>query len=156
MSYATKLAKVKAALDGVSDVGNVYDYLRFWTNESEFRSLFEATIGGTKQIRGWMITRAGIPANTRAEANGRQILAHRFQVRGFMSLSDGNASEKTFQALVESVIAALDESVTLSGSERGMDPAIAPTIGLTQEGKYLCHYVEIEFTMAETLNRTYT
>lgn len=156
MSYATMLALVKAAVEGVTDIGVVHDYRRFWTRDDDFQRLYATTIGGKRQIRGWDITRMAVPTNERQGAGGLHIITHQFMIRGYLSVEDASATEKTFQALVDAVVQALDEDVTLSGSARGLNPAVATTIDMGAIGKVLCHYAEIEFSVAETVARTYS
>ena len=126
MSESTIRTAIYNAVNGVSDVGLVYDYERHAKDWSAFLDLFKTTIGGTDQLRGWMVGYRGI-----TEAQGdrfrpaakRVTRKHRFQVLGVMGIDDPEATEKTFAALAEDVCDALDSDATIHGY-LGSSPAI--------------------------------
>lgn len=155
MAYTTVLAQIKTAVEGVSNIGVVRDYLRYWQTDTGFRDLFQTTIGGVLQIRGWTITRDAIPQNQRYATGGQHSVQYLFVIRGYLGLKDGTETEKTFQALVDSVVDALDDAITLSGNVRTSGPATVPTIDHRDFGGVLCHYAEIHFPATEHVLRTY-
>lgn len=155
MAYTTLLAQIKSAVEGVTGIGVVRDYLRWWSDKKDFLDLFRTTIGGQAQIRGWTITRDGIPFNERYAQGGKHRVTHMFVIRGVLGLQDGTATEKTFQALVDSVVDALDDAVTLGGNVRSAGPATAAAITHRGFGEVLCHYCEIQFPVTEHVDRTY-
>lgn len=132
MSEATIRAAIYAAVNGVTNVGKVYDYERRVDTWDEFGNLFRTSISNTTQIRGWMIGYRGIPAaeGGRFKRGDKRIArTHRFQLLGVMGIDDSAASEKTFAALAEDVCDALDSNTTLhafmhvSTAILGFDPA---------------------------------
>lgn len=156
MDYATLLSQIKTAVESVTDIGQVHDMIRGWKNDNEFRTLFETTISSKKQIRGWTITRDGIPENSRYATGGQHQITHQFVIRGYLGLEDANETEKTIQALVESVLQKLDNAVTLGGNVRVAGPATAPVIAHREFGNVLCHYAEIQYPVTEHVARTYS
>ena len=113
------------AVNGVLNVGQVYDYERHATDWSDFLDLFKTTIGGIGQIRGWMVGYRGISeveAIRFAKNDKRITRTHRFQIMGIMGIDDSEETEKTFAALAEDVCDALD-SDTVINAYQGVSPA---------------------------------
>lgn len=151
MTQATARTDVYNAVNGVTDVGQVYDYQRFAAEWGNFLSLFKTTISGTDQIRGWVVQYRGFSVETPPRTFGKaRQRTHRFQVKGYMGLDDSAATEKTFAALAESVANALDTDSTLHGSEYldAGDAEIAEFINVPLGGT-MCHYCEINYTVSE-------
>ena len=117
MSEATIRTAIFNAVNGVSQVGQVYDYERHATDWSDFLDLFKTTIGGTPQIRGWTVGYRGIQSveNGRFSGVGRISRTHRFQILGVMGIDDSASTEKTFAILAEDVCDALDSDATVQG-----------------------------------------
>lgn len=126
MSEAAIRTAIYNAINGVSNVGQVYDYERYSNDYTATLSLYKTTLGGTDQIRGWMVGYRGI---TEAQGGrftapgGRITRTHRFQVLGVMGLQDSEATEKTFAAVAEDVCDALDSDTTIHGY-LGSSPAV--------------------------------
>lgn len=101
----TLLADIRAAivtrLESVTDIGLVHDYQRYATNAAEMAALYQTTIGTTKQIRGWWVSR--IATAEGSPALGRYTVTHTWRIHGYMGLDDAAESEKTFDELVELV-----------------------------------------------------
>ncbi len=155
MSESAIRTAIYNAVNGVSNVGKVYDYERYSNEWDTFLGFFKTTIGGTTQVRGWMVGYRGI-----REASKQQFLPgsktgitriHRFQVLGVMGIDDSEATEKTFAALAEDVCDALDGDGTLHSSTylgvppvtMGYDPA--PFAGI------LVHAAAINVEVAEAI-----
>lgn len=116
MSEAAIRTTIYNAINGVSNVGLVYDYQRHTNDWAEFENLFKTTIGNVDQVRGWMVGYRGIVQadNGRFGTIDKRITRrHRFQILGVMGIDDANESEKTFAALAEDVCDALDSSATI-------------------------------------------
>ena len=141
MSEATVRSGVYTALAGISDIGKVYDYRRFNANYAEFLNLFKATIDGADQVRGWQISRKS------GREDDSSVKTHIFRIEGFFGLSDANATEKTFNALIESVAAAFRANKTLSGAALGHDFIQAAIIEERVFGSVLCHFCELNVTV---------
>ena len=151
MSEATIRAAIYAAVNGVTDVGKVYDYERHATEWSDFLNLFKTNISSTDQVRGWMIGYRGIPESDggRFSGRGRTSRTHRFQILGIMGLDDSAESEKTFAAIAEDVCDALDSDATL-GAFLGLAPA---TLGFDPSpfAGVLVHAAAITFEVTEAI-----
>lgn len=126
MSEAAIRAAIYNAVNGVSQVGMVYDYERLYNSWDDIKALFKTKIGGTTQIRGWMIGYMGITESHGDRFNPaakRISRKQRFKVMGFMGINDSEESEKTFATLAEDVCDALDSDVTIHGY-LGSSPAV--------------------------------
>ena len=151
MSQAAIRTAIYNAINGVASVGLVYDYERHATEWGDFLDLFKSTIGGTAQIRGWMVGYRGIQSveNSRFSGVGRIARTHRFQVLGVMGIDDSEATEKTFAALAEDVADALDSDATVQGfmhtapASFGFDPS--PFAGI------LVHAAAITIEITESI-----
>ena len=129
MSVSAIRTAIYNAVNGVTNVGKVYDYERHSSDWGEFLDMFKTTISATAEIRGWMVGYRGI-----RESDKRQFLpnsktgvtrVHRFQILGVMGIDDSASSEKTFATLAESVCDALDGDATLqSNTYLGVSPAM--------------------------------
>ncbi len=117
MSQATIRTAIYNAVNGVTNIGKVYDYERHSNDWSDFLDKFKTTISSTAQIRGWMVGYRGIveAEGGRFNAPGRISRKHRFQILGVMGIDDSEATEKTFAALAEDVCDALDSDATVHG-----------------------------------------
>jgi len=104
-------AAIKSTLEGVSGIGVVHDYERYASQQGTFRALYHSAAHG--QIRGWNFRR--VARAERSPATGRHVVTARWQIRGYMALDDSAATEKTFDDLVEGVVAAFRADDTLGG-----------------------------------------
>ena len=151
MSEAAIRTAIYNAVNGVSQVGQVYDYQRHATEWSDFLSLFKTTVSGTDQVRGWMVGYRGITETLggRFQRGDKRITrTHRFQILGVMAIDDSEESEKTFAALAEDVCDALDSDTTIGAyatkpATLGFDPS--PFAGI------LVHAAAITFDVTEAV-----
>jgi hypothetical protein len=151
MTEATIRTAIYNAVNGVADVGLVYDYERHATEWSDFLNLFKTRIDSIDQIRGWMIGYRGIAEAEGGRFSGDRRISrtHRFQILGIMAIDDSEASEKTFSILAEDICDALDNDATIQGfmfagpATLGFDPS--PFSGI------LVHAAAISFTVTESV-----
>jgi hypothetical protein len=151
-NYLNILADIKARFDAISDIGIVHDYERLTKNWQEFLALFAYTPdGGNQQIRGWEITRRSVPEHKR----GAYYRHHVFIVRGYLSLKDSDATDKTFQILVDTIcetFRAVGEVSTWyyrDGENPENSPCQVDLIEPRMFGGVLCHYCEITLYVTE-------
>lgn len=138
-SYETILEKVRVTLAGVTAIGNVYDYVRWHKDWPNMLSMFKVT-SPTAQIRFWDISRVKTPEQNKvSKENDRQ---YTFRIRGFMSLDDSAATEKTFQSLLENVCTAFRNKPTFGGTVVNVNPLQVDTVGHAMVGDVLCHMAE--------------
>lgn len=141
-------AAVVATLNTVPNIGKVHDYERFAKQEGEFRTLYLHDLGGgAQQIRGWHVRRVATRRTHETGASREDFITWR--IRGFMSLDDGAASEKTFDNLIEAVLDAFDASAQLSAlnayvySPNGEGPELEEHEPVMLGG-VLCHQARIK------------
>lgn len=113
----TTLADIRSAivakLNGVANAGQVHSYERFAKAEKDFRALYESGAAPDKRIQGWCVRRA----KKRETANrfGRVTVYNHWEIRGFRSLNDADASELQFDGLIEAIGDAFRADETLGG-----------------------------------------
>lgn len=157
MSLATIRAAVKTTLEGVSDIGNVYDYERWAKDWQTFLSLFK---DANNVINGWMFSRIATPQ--RQATLGEKERAHIFALRGIRGLKDEDATEKMFQDHIEDIVSAFDADETLGGACLSINPDWGPMSGATGLqitevnnrvfGTVLCHFAEGRLCALETIS----
>lgn len=113
-SLAAHRAALVALLQAVPDVGWVHQRERFARDEAAFRALYLYTpAGGTQQLRGWWLRR--VATSSMSTSTARALDVHSWELRGFMAFDDAAASEIAFDALIESMRAAVAADPTLGG-----------------------------------------
>ena len=144
MSLTNTLQAIQTILQGVSGVANVYDTVRNWQTEKQFRDAARTAAGA---IQFWFVTREA----TAGEDLGPQFTArkHTLALHGYYGVNDAAASEKTFQALVESVVAALAADRHLSQTARHSGPAQVRALDLRVLNNVLCHHAEVALEVEE-------
>ena len=144
MALAENMKAVQAILEGVAGVENVYDRVRNWQTEKQFLDGARTTGGG---VQCWFITREA----TTAEDLGPRLTARRHTLagHGYAGVKDVAASETSFQALVESVAAALGADRTLKGTARHSRPAQVRAVDFRILSNVLCHHAEIVLTVED-------
>ena len=158
MSESTVRAAIKTVLDGVSNKGVVYDYERWSTSWDTYLTRFKVTIDSTDQIRAWTIACASFTQERiefRTEGKAGILRTYQWIIRGYLSLDDSAATEKTAIALAEDVIEALDDADTIRPPTAGFydaQPAQLRTFELRMFGDVLCHYAEIGIIIQEFLS----
>lgn len=114
MSHAVIRDALRALIAAVPNVGQVHNRERYVREEGKFRQLYLYTpAGGSEQIRGWWLRRVGTQERTLGV--GRNLEVHTWQVRGYMSLNDTDASEVVFDGLIEAMRNAVRADPTLGG-----------------------------------------
>lgn len=146
MTQATIRVAIKNSLDAVASIGAVHDYRRFSNEWDEFLRLFKITIDGIEQLRGWTIGYDGFASGIHefGQLEGGNVRTHRFTIRGYLGLSDGDETEKTAATLAELVANTLDNDTTIHGGGFYYAPrAELRTFDDRVFGSALCHYAEI-------------
>jgi hypothetical protein len=143
VSLTPILNAVKGIIAAVANVGNVYAYRRAVQTEKDFSDLYIA--GG--KVLAWDITRESTASIDRTV--GATEEKHLVVVRGYMGVSDKDATEQTFQDLIEAVRAALRLTRNLNGAVLDTTPLQARTVTAAVIGGVLCHYCELTFEAIE-------
>ena len=147
MSEATIRTAIYNVVNGVSNVGKVYDYQRFNKELDVFFDLFKTTIAGVDQIRGWMIGYNGMDEPYEL-GTGAVIRPQKFTVYGVIRLNDELVSEKAAAALAEAICDALDADATLHAYSNDA-PAGIREFAYLPFGSVFCHWIEIGLTVTE-------
>lgn len=136
MSDATLRESIKTLVSSVAGVGRVHDYERWTADSTQFLALFQDP--ATKKVFGWEITRNSIP---QVERIGRKYkITSSYSIKGYYAVNDAAATEKTFQAIIDAIIAALLTGIP--GTEGTPLPNV-PVIDFRTFGSVLCHHAEI-------------
>ena len=144
--YATMLARIKALLDDVPGIGQTYDYFRNVTDITTQKTLFTSS----SKLHVWFITRSAVDPAERY-LNKQVKRTHLFDIWGYYAVDDSNASEKTFQALCETIQDKFDDiahwelvtSVTMN------TPTQILEITHVEWCNTLCHRAHIRITAEE-------
>ena len=144
MSESAIRTEIYNILSGVTDIGKVYDYERWAANWETFINFFKATISNVDQIRGWEIGRK--PPITEDYSCTKK---HTYFIRGYMAVKDSLATEKTFNALIESIAAAFRAVKDLDNSALGHDLIQVEALDTRMFGSVLCHFTELTLTVYE-------
>ena len=150
MAFAAVRAEVKTILDAVTGVGKVHDYLRHSTTWTE---IFSRHKDGGK-INDWEITRESATQELIAiqGAGGTEPFyhdTHAVAILGRISVDDSAASEKTFQALIDTVVAAFRVKPRLNNVVLLPESLQVPQIGHEMFGGVLVHFARLTFQAVE-------
>ena len=143
MAYADVRAALKSLLEGISGINKVYDYQR-WTAD---RAVYAALFKDTDKIHFWCISRRAVTDTRRYTEQVDDV--HRIVIRGYMALDDSEATEKTFQDLIDTVRQTLRQNYTILGTAHNSGPEINTIIEHRVFGEVLCHYCEVELPVRE-------
>lgn len=137
--------KIKEKLEGVTGIGNVYDYERYANKTSEFKTLYV----NSGKINGWHFRRT--KRKDTQPYIGRREIVQEWTIRGFISLDDAGETEKTFDALIDNIIDAFFADDTLGGIIDTM--IVNNNIGIqllnsqpVMFAGVLCHSAELQFS----------
>jgi hypothetical protein len=157
MSRVLIQSAIKTILETVTDIGTVYDHIR-WTNyQGKFIEAFVTEVDGQPQIRTWMINRAGggfdygprlgslgtavdIPTNT-------NLAKYDFQVEGWLSFKD-NDTDSEFQLLIDAIEDKFKANISLNDTCLVRGP-ITYQIDHQFFGEYFVHHIIMEFYAVE-------
>jgi hypothetical protein len=147
MSESAIRTAIYNIVSNVTDIGKVYDYERWAKDWDVFINFFKATVNGVGQIRGWEIGRK--PPITEDYSCTKK---HTYFIRGYMAVKDSSATEKTFNALIESIAAAFRAVKDLNNSAMGHDLIQVEALDTRMFGSVLCHFTELTLTVYENIN----
>ena len=144
MALTDNITAIQAMLQAVSGIANVYDTVRNWQSEKQFRD-GARTAGGAIQF--WFLTREA----TAAEELGPRLTArkHTIVLHGYAGVNDAAGSERSFQGLIESVAAALDADRKLAQTAGHSDPAQVRAVDYRILNGVLCHHAEMALVVEE-------
>ena len=150
MSMSAIRDQIKAILSAVAHIGVVHDYERWASDWAAYLELFSViTVTGT-YINGWEITRKKTPSVTASVTHDKRT--HTFLIRGIYGLKDSDASEITFQDLIEDICSAFRSNYQLNSTADNTEPIQVDLVENRVFGNVLCHYCELTLIADEYEN----
>lgn len=137
MSEAALRSYIVSLVESVSGIGVVHDYERWAAQWSDLLALYKTN----NVLNGWYVTRRRTEAQWEAMPVIRR--RHEFEVCGIYSLDDSAGSEKTFQALIEAIDAAVRFDHSLGGNAIIAGPLQVEEVEARMFGSVLCHYCRL-------------
>jgi hypothetical protein len=107
-------AAIKAKLAGVANMGTVHDYERYTKEAARLLALYESSAQGGNRIYGWFVAERQV--RERYLDIGRAIIDTVWDLVSYMTLDDGDASEKLLRAQVDKVRDAFRNDDSLGGA----------------------------------------
>jgi len=153
MSESAIRTQIYTILNAVTNIGKVYDYERWTADWTTFINLFKTTIATVDQIRGWEISRRSVGERQAIikVGSGAHEDDHAYMIRGYMGVNDASATEKTFNALIESIRTVFRDNKNLNGACERHGRIQASIIEFRLFGGVLCHYAELSLTVYERI-----
>ena len=148
-NYANILAAIKTAMEGIDNIGKVHDYERWAIKYSKILSFFRES--DLSPILAWTISRTSSREDELSAGSHERV--HTFTIRGYRSLKDSTATEKTFQGLVEDICDVFRpaELITLDGTCFYIKPMQVVRVEQVMFVEVLCHYAELTVNVYENL-----
>jgi len=144
MSRVLISAQIKEILGGVTGVGTkIHEYERWSANWKDYLALFKEG----SLIKGWTITRTKTPEENKTPSTNKRV--HTFIIRGYYSLDDSEASELTFQDLIEKIATAFRTKPFLNGAAFDSSPLQVDTVAGVTFGDVLCHFCQLRLDVEE-------
>lgn len=146
---------IVAKIQTVPDVGIVHDYERYLKDLAKLRELFETPGPGGGILRGWLVRRVG--TREVSTSIGRNHVINRWQIRGYMALSDKEASEKAFDLIIEQIRDAFRADENLGGvidsivMTDGVAGIQVDDSGPVMFGSVLCHGARLSLNTSHYL-----
>jgi hypothetical protein len=153
MSEATVRASIKTLIEGVSNVGLVYDLEPFANTWDIFLKYFKTTISSVNMVRGWTISCEAISAQGFVATGGRNTgnqYFYEYHIRGYQGFDYETSTEKAFLTVVLAVMAALNGGI-VSGTVFNADLAQLTSYTPRVFDGVLCHVAEITQIVREQI-----
>jgi hypothetical protein len=145
MPFADIRPAVKAVLEAVDGVGVVSDFEPWVRRLEELKTFFQPE--NEDALRGWTISRESVVESYGSLSRGEAEARHAVVIRGYMSVSQQGATERTFQDLVDTVTAALLaqslDDAKFNQTVDYVEPPIVRAIEHREFSNDFVHYCEI-------------
>ena len=139
---------IKGILEDISGVGVVQEYYRYTRTPEGFREYFTELVDQyTRTANVWLITRDGFTQTADGVPIPEEIREHLFTISGYVGLKDADASEETFQDLVDEVVSALESRKRFGLEATNIHVRAQKTVIIDHAwlGRtVLCHHCEIQ------------
>jgi len=152
-TYFDILADIIAKLGEIAGVGKIHDHQRQIYDQAKYIAAFKDSDG---RIRGWEVTRGPVTEHNR----GPFFRHHRFILRGHLGLEDAAATDKPWQALIDTICAKFRNADPAdltaawgyyNGDSGEEAPCQVPVNDQRVFGQVLCHYAEIHLSVTERI-----
>jgi hypothetical protein len=143
MSEANIRAQIKTLIQGVTGIGIVHDYERWSRSLAEFLAL----MASSNKVNGWMIHRQQSTSDW--QSNGEILVTHTYKISGIYELDDANASEGSFQILVDGIFTAFKSAITLNGQALRCHPIQIENVDVDEFGGRLFHSAQLSLSVEE-------
>lgn len=146
-------AAIAQRLLTVPRLGVLHLYERYAKAEKDFKALFMWTppeVDAKPELRGWFIRRVALRETEKTHTS--TAVATDWQVRGFLALRDGMASEIEADALTDRIRAAIKADLTLGGLlDERQEPPGSVGAQIVESGPFmfggvLCHGIRLAWT----------
>jgi len=105
---------IVATMESVTGIGRVHSYQRFASRNSDLSALYEHADTNGARLHGWHLRR--LRTSERPGGDGcRRNIQHRWELRGFLSLDDADATEIWMDQIIERLRDAFRADDTLGG-----------------------------------------
>lgn len=147
MSLSIIRTKIKTKLEAISTVKSVYDFRRYCNDWATYQDLFVKD----DRVNTWEIERVSFSAVGHGGSGDVEDKTHNFIIRGFYSVLDSLATEKTFQDIVESIVSDFINDPTLGGTAKQVHYPITGELRIGKLGSVLCHIAELHFSVTDRI-----
>jgi len=108
-TYQQQRDAIQSMLSGINGIGIVHNYERYAKREADFQAFYKDTTNN--RILGWNFSRVSTAELDLDNGGVRRV--YTWRIRGFMSIDDADASERTFQELIETICSTFRTNPTL-------------------------------------------
>lgn len=143
------LELVTTRLEAVPTVKNVWNYKRLAVASPKFKALFQDP--EAQKLHTWFVVRESSPAADEGTQAYRRI--HNMVLMGYYAVSDTDASELAFNAIIQDVCDAFDplDGRTYAGAVDWSGPLQVDGPTSLMFGPVLCHAVKISHRIEDFL-----
>ncbi len=150
MSEALIRAQIKTILEGVSGIGEVHDYERLSLSLAEYLELMTTGTGASKKVNGWTIHRES--TLTQISSFQTYMRNHNFRIHGIYEVNDDDASEKTFQGIVDAIFTEFLANLDLNGTALEADPINIESVDVDEFAGRAFHTAELSLSVREEVS----
>ena len=144
MAYLNIITRLKADLENVSGIGNVYELKKSVHDEQEKSRLFKAS----SKLHVWFTGRDSEEAIT--DYNTLVVRQNIFVIEGYYAFKQSTETEKTFQALIDDILNELTNDRLLGGYGYVIKSPSTPEIDEVMFCDVLCNHVKIDLLILTT------
>lgn len=155
--YLAVATDIKDKLTALGNMGVIHLYQRQVVDMAKFINLFTRDLGnGRREIRGWEITRQSVLEHQRGAFFGH----HDMVLRGYMGLSDADASSMVFQGMIDAIRATFRTAepadpaadwLYRNGDNQQQSPVQVTLIDDRMFGSVLCHHAELHISVTDRI-----